>query len=136
MPQTPTGTDTQNTACQLHSDSTPPMTRPKNEPAMAATWFTPRANPRRSGGKASVISAVELAMTMAPPTPCTTRSTMISSAPAAPPFVTRAQPIEPSVKIRKPRLKIFARPYWSPRRPKVTTSTAVTSRKPISIHSR
>jgi hypothetical protein len=40
------------------------------------------------------------------------------------------------VKIRKPRLNSFARPYWSPRRPNVTTRTAVTSRKPINIHSR
>ena len=40
------------------------------------------------------------------------------------------------VKIRKPRLNSLARPYWSPSRPNVTTSTAVTSRKPISIHSR
>ena len=61
---------------------------------------------------------------------------MISSAPADPLFGTTAQPIEPSAKIRKPRLNSFARPYWSPSRPNVTTRTAVTSRKPISIHSR
>ena len=48
--------------------------------------------------------AVELAITIAPPTPCTIRITMISSAPALPLFGTSAQPIEPSVKIRKPRL--------------------------------
>ena len=112
------------------------MTRPRNEPASADTWLTPSAKPRRSAGNASVMIAVEFAMTIAPPTPCTTRSTMISSAPAEPLLGTSAQPTEATVKIRKPRLNSFARPYWSPSRPNVTTSTAVTSRKPISIHSR
>ncbi len=80
--------------------------------------------------------AVEFANTIAPPTPCTRRIRMISIAPALPVLGTSAHPIEPTVKIRKPRLNSRARPYWSPRRPKVTTSTAVTSRNPISIHSR
>ena len=62
------------------------MISPRNEPASAETWFTPRAKPRRSGGKASVMIAVELAISMAPPTPWTMRETMISSAPAAPLF--------------------------------------------------
>ena len=112
------------------------MIRPKNDPASADTWFTPRAKPRRSGGNTSVMIAVELANSIAPPTPWTMRMTMISIAPAAPLLGTTAQPIEPIVKIRKPRLNSLARPYWSPSRPNVTTSTAVTSRKPISIHSR
>ena len=102
---------TQNTARQCHSDSTPPMIRPRNDPASADTWFTPSAKPRRAGGNASVMMAVELAITIAPPTPCTMRMMMISRAPALPPFGTSAQPIEPSVKMRKPRLNSFARPY-------------------------
>jgi hypothetical protein len=40
------------------------------------------------------------------------------------------------VKIANPRLYIFTRPNMSPIRPKVTTSTAITTRYPISIHSR
>ena len=44
--------------------------------------------------------------------------------------------IEKSVKMAKPRLNIRTRPNMSPSRPKVTTSTAVTTRKPIIIHSR
>jgi hypothetical protein len=84
----------------------------------------------------SVISAVEFAITIAPPMPCTTRQMMISSAPAAPPLGTSAQPRAPTVKTAKPRLNTFALPYWSPSRPNVTTSTAVTSMKPISIQSR
>ncbi len=40
------------------------------------------------------------------------------------------------VKTMKPRLYIRTRPYMSPRRPKGTTRTAVTTRYPISIHSR
>jgi hypothetical protein len=40
------------------------------------------------------------------------------------------------VNTAKPRLYIRTRPYMSPTRPKLTTSTAVTSMKPISIHNR
>ena len=36
----------------------------------------------------------------------------------------------------KPMLYMRTRPNMSPRRPKLTTSTAVTTRKPIIIHSR
>ncbi len=42
--------------------------------------------------------------------------------------------IEKAVKTAKPRLYIRTRPYMSPIRPKVTTSTAVATMKPISIH--
>ena len=88
----------------------------------------PSASPRWVAGKASVRIAVEFAVSMAPPTPCTMRSTISSRAPALPVLSTSAQPTEPSVKIRKPRLNSRARPYMSPSRPNVTTSTAVTSR--------
>ena len=128
VPQIPIGTLTQKTARQCHSDSNPPTTSPANEPPMAATWFTPKAKPRRSAGNASVMIAVELAVSIAPPTPCTTRSAISSRAPADPVLGTSAQATEASVKIRKPRLNSFARPYWSPSLPKVTTRTAVTSR--------
>ena len=36
----------------------------------------------------------------------------------------------------KPMLNIRTRPYMSPMRPKLTTSTAVETMKPIIIHSR
>ena len=124
----PTGTLTQNTARQCHSASRPPTTSPTNEPPMPATWLTPSAKPRRSGGKASVMIAVEFAVSIAPPMPCTIRSVISSSAPAEPELGTSAHATEATVKIRKPRLNSLARPYWSPSRPKVTTSTAVTSR--------
>jgi hypothetical protein len=42
---------------------------------------------------------------------------------------------ENNAKIAKPRLYIRTRPNMSPRRPKLTTSTAVTTRYPISSHS-
>ena len=71
--------------------------------------------------------AVELAVSIAPPMPCTTRSPISSQAPAVPVLGIRAQAMEPAVKIANPRLNSLARPYWSPSRPKVTTSTAVTS---------
>jgi hypothetical protein len=37
VPSTPSGTLTRNTSRQSHSDSSPPATRPMNEPASAAT---------------------------------------------------------------------------------------------------
>ena len=83
VPTSAMGTLTQNTARQSHSDSTPPSTSPMNEPAIAATWFTPSASPRWSDGNASVRIAAELANSIAPPTPCTTRQPISHSAPAA-----------------------------------------------------
>ena len=55
----PSGTLTQNTPRQEISDSTPPITSPRNEPAIAAIWLIPSAVPRWVGGKASVRIAVE-----------------------------------------------------------------------------
>jgi hypothetical protein len=43
---------------------------------------------------------------------------------------------EKNEKIAKPMLNMRTRPNMSPRRPKLTTSTAVTTMKPIIIHSR
>ena len=84
MPKTPTGTFTQNTARQSRVTSTPPATRPMNWPAMAATWLMPSANPRRSGGNASVRIAAEFAVSMEPPNACSTRHPISQSAPCAP----------------------------------------------------
>src|ERR1700759_664313 len=64
VPTTPIGTLTQKPARQDTSDSTPPTISPTKEPATAAIWLMPRAGPRRSGGKASVRIAVELAKSM------------------------------------------------------------------------
>lgn len=128
VPNTPTGTDTRNTRCQFTGASTPPTIRPRNEPPMPATWFTPSARPRRSGGNASVRIAVELANSSAPPTPCSTRIAISQSAPASPCIHVAASRIENTVNTAKPRLYIRVRPNMSPRRPKLTTSTAVTTR--------
>ena len=102
--------------------------RPMNEPAMAATALTPRARPRRSSGKASVRMALELAIKKAPPTPWSTRIEMSHRVPSTPVIHVTPSRTENTVKIAKPRLYIFTLPYMSPRRPKLTTSTAVTSR--------
>ena len=54
---------------------------------------------------------------------------MIShSTPGVPVSQVMLRATEKSVKIAKPALNIFTRPYMSPSRPKVTTSTAVTTR--------
>ena len=47
-----------------------------NDPAIAATWLMPSANPRWRGGKASVRIAVLLAKRKPAPTPCTSRKTI------------------------------------------------------------
>ena len=44
--------------------------------------------------------------------------------------------MENSAKMAKPMLYMRTRPNMSPRRPKLTTRTPVTTRKPIIIHSR
>ncbi len=68
--------------------------------------------------------------------PCTTRRMISSIAPALPVFGVSDRAMDPSVKMAKPALYIFTRPNMSPIRPKVTTSTAVTTRYPMRIHSR
>ena len=75
-----------------------------NDPAMAATWLIPRANPRRLAGNASVRIAVAFANSMAAPTPWTTRHRMIHSAPEPWRNGSMASATEPIVKTTKPRL--------------------------------
>ncbi len=73
--------------------------------------------------------AVELAISSAPPIPCTMRKTISHMAPALPvPGHEGQRDARPAVKMAKPALYIRTRPKMSPRRPKVTTSTAVTTR--------
>ena len=72
--------------------------------------------------------AVELAMSRAPPMPCTTRQTISHMAPEAPVHGHRERASDAALNTAKPPLYIRTRPNMSPRRPKVTTSTAVTTR--------
>ena len=102
---------------------------------MAATLLMPSPSPRWSAGKASVMMAEELAKSMAPPTPWPIRIVMSQMAPAVPVSQVTASRTEKTVNTAKPRLKILTRPNMSPTRPSVTTSTASTTMKPISIHS-
>ncbi len=80
--------------------------------------------------------ALELAIRNAPPTPCTIRQKISQSAAASPVCQVTASSTEATVKITKPRLYMRTRPNMSPSRPKPTTSTAVTTRNPMIIHSR
>ena len=107
-----------------------------NEPAMAAIELMPSAVPRWVAGNASVRMAVELANRNAPPMPCTIRHRISHSAAAVPCCQVMVRKSEPTVKIAKPMLYIRTRPNMSPSRPKLTTSTADTTRKPMNIHSR
>ena len=128
MPNRPKGTLIQKIARQSTSARMPPTTSPTNEPAMPATMLIPIAMPRLAAGKASVRIAVELAISSAPPMPWTTRQAISQIAPPAPSIGHRLRAIEANVKTAKPPLYILTRPNMSPRRPNVTTSTAVTTR--------
>ena len=81
VPRMPIGTPTQKIAFQCHSDRKPPISRPRNEPATAATMFTPSAIPRWLAGNASVRMADDDDISIAPPTPWTTRHAMSHTAP-------------------------------------------------------
>ncbi len=136
VPKTPIGTLIQKTARQSMSARMPPTTRPMNAPAMPAITLTPIAKPRWFALNASVRIAAELAMRSAPPTPCTTRHAMSHIAPCDPVHGQSESASDATLKTANPALYIRTRPYMSPRRPNVTTSTAVTTRYPISIQSR
>jgi hypothetical protein len=72
--------------------------------------------------------ALEFAISIAPPTPCSTRMMIIHSTPAVPCIHVAASRMENTVNTAKPALYIRTRPNMSPSRPKLTTSTAVTTR--------
>ena len=103
---------------------------------MAATPLMPMARPRWLAGNASVRMADELAIRNAPPMPCTTRQKISQMAASLPSNQVIAKKIDDTVNTAKPMLYMRARPYMSPSRPKLTTRTAVTTRKPIIIHKR
>ncbi len=73
-------------------------------PLIAAAWLMPRAKPRRSGGKASVRMAAELAISMAAPTPWKMRITMSQMPPAVPVIQVMLSRSEKKVNTAKPRL--------------------------------
>ena len=79
-------------------------------PLMAAAWLMPSAKPRRSGGKASVRIAAELAISMAAPTPWKIRMTMSQTPPAVPVIQVMLSSSEKKVKTAKPRLYMRTRP--------------------------
>jgi hypothetical protein len=80
--------------------------------------------------------ALELASSIAPPTPCRSRITISHHAAAVPCIQVSDSAMENAANIAKPRLNILTRPNMSPSRPKLTTSTAVTTRYPMISQSR
>ena len=68
VPNRPNGTLSRKTARQSIAAIAPPTSSPTNIPARTPIWFTPIANPRWSGGNASVRMAAEFAIRNAPPT--------------------------------------------------------------------
>jgi hypothetical protein len=136
VPNNPTGTETRNTRCQSVVLSNPPTISPMNDPDTAATALIPSAMPRSRCGNASVRMAVEQAKIIAPPTPWISRKRISSSAALGPVVNTSDRRIDPTVKTRNPRLYNRTRPNMSPIRPRLTTSTAVTTMYPMIIQSR
>ena len=104
VPITPIGTFTQNTARHHHAASSPPSSRPTNCPAIPAIWLMPSAMPRWRAGNASVRMAAALAISMAPPTACTSRHMISQIAPCEPVYGSSESAIEASVKTTNPRL--------------------------------
>ncbi len=100
----PIGTFTQKTERQSHSASTPPSTRPMNEPAMPATMLTPSAMPRCAAGNTSVMIAAELAISIEPPIAWITRQPISHSAPCPPLNGSNDSRIEQTVNTAKPAL--------------------------------
>ena len=104
VPSNPTGTETKKIRRQLIGARIPPSTRPMNDPLMAAAWLTPMAMPRRSGGKASVKMAAELAINMAAPTPWKMRMTISQMPPGCPVSQVMLSSTEKKVNTANPRL--------------------------------
>ena len=98
------GTPTQKIARQSHSESTPPISRPRNDPATAATMFTPSAIPRWFEGNASVRIAPDDAISIAPPIPWITRQPISHNAPASRSNGSKDSAIAAAVKTTNPRL--------------------------------
>ena len=80
--------------------------------------------------------AAEFPITSAPPTPWPMRIAISQRAADDPVIHVTESRIEQAVNTARPRLNMRTRPNMSPIRPKVTTSTAVATMKPIIIHSR
>jgi len=117
----PTGTFTRK--IQRHDRTariTPPATGPTMLPTAHVIELMPMARPRSPRGKASVMMAMPLAISIAPPTPWTRRkSTSWGPLPAS------AQSREPTVKTPNPRLYMRTRPNMSARRPKSIRKTVL-----------
>ena len=92
--------------------------------------------PRWWCGNASVRIAPELAISIAPPTPWKIRMTIRYQPAAVPCSQVTDSMMENKANTAKPGLYMRTRPNMSPSRPKLTTRTPVTTRKPIIIHSR
>ncbi len=82
---------------------------------------TPRAAPRRLGGKIAMMIAMVCGSSSAAPKPCTTRAAISSVA-----FCDRPEAAEARVNTATPVMKSVRRPRRSPSRPAVIISTAST----------
>src|SRR5215216_1799140 len=110
VPKMPNGTLTRNTARQLVSASSPPISSPMNEPASAATWLMPRAHAALTDGEGVGEDGHGVGHEQGPADPLDDAQADRSSAPAEPTSGVKASAIEARVKIRNPALYIRTRP--------------------------
>jgi len=96
---------------------------PRTAPALQPMPLNPYALPRSWGGKRSAITAPLLAVTRAPPIPCSTRKPIIDE-----PSQESAQSAEPMMKTMNPASYIRTRPNMSPSRPTWVASRVMTRR--------
>ena len=73
-------------------------------PAGPATWLVPSAHPGCSAGNASTRIAAELAVSIDPPTACTTRQPISQSAAVVPRNGSKDNSTEATVNTTKPAL--------------------------------
>src|SRR5258705_5420390 len=91
----------------------------------------PRAWPRCVGGTALLNIAVLVERINALPTPWSARAAISNPSEGAAPHTA-----EPAVNTTSPAIQIGERPIMSDRRPNVSSSAPITTRYPMTIHSR
>jgi hypothetical protein len=123
-PMMPIGTLTMKIHCQPRpSTSTPPASGPNSVATPAVVPHTLIATPRRSAGKMRVIVDRVCGVSIAAPTPCTTRATI-----SMPIVCDSPHHSDAAVNTASPIRYRFFGPYRSPRRPATSRGTAKPSR--------
>jgi hypothetical protein len=131
IPSAATGRLRKKIARQLTcSVSSPPTTGPIASASAETPAHVPIARPRSAGGKALVTIESVAGIMKAAPIPCTARLITSQASFGAKPAVA-----DESANTLTPKKKARRRPKMSPRRPAVTSSTAIASVYALIVHS-